>query len=238
MVKKEIIKTVKNFYADLLNLIWPKVCACCGNRLFKNEDTICFLCLANIPRTNYHMWIENNFHQLFWGKTEVKYATAYYYFNKHSKYRHLIHKLKYHSQPNIGIKLGLEMGYELKHSVFNNIDLIIPVPLHPKRQFKRGYNQSTMIAIGLGKAMEKPIDDKSLIRNIETQTQTKKNRYERFENVSSIFLVKNKVAIQNKHILLVDDVVTTGATLESCITELQNSGAKFVSVATLAIATN
>lgn len=238
MVNKEIVKTVRNFYADLLNLIWPKVCACCGNRLFRTENTICFHCLVNIPRTNYQNWIENNLHQIFWGKTEVKYATAYYYFNKHSKYRSLIHKLKYHSQPNIGIKLGMEMGYELNDSIFKNIDLIVPVPLHPKRQFKRGYNQSEMIATGLGKAMNKPINLDSLLRNIETQTQTKKNRYERFENVDSIFIVKNKAAIQNKHILLVDDVVTTGATLESCITELQKNGAKFVSVATLAIATN
>lgn len=238
MVIRTIQYHITDIIYDLLNLIWPSLCASCGNRLFKNEDTVCTTCLTQLPRTNFHLWGENDFHQLFWGRVPVMYATAFFYFQKENQFRKLIHKLKYQKQPEIGIVLGRELGYEIKNSVLNEIDIIIPVPLHPKKQHIRGYNQSEMIATGLGQSMKKPVDRRSLVRNTHTATQTRKGRYERWENVKSIFTVKNPAAIQNRHILVVDDVVTTGSTLESCVAELLSQGAKAVSLATLGFAKN
>lgn len=236
MVRKGLKYQIIDLFDDALNLIWPSLCASCRNRLFRNEDTICFHCLSKLPRTNFHLWPENDFQQLFWGRVKVMYATSYFFFHKKSIFRKLIHKLKYQGEKEIGIVLGREFGYELKNSVFNEIDLILPVPLHPKRQRQRGYNQSEMIGIGLEQGLEKPLDTTTFIRNIETSTQTKKGRYERWQNVQSIFKVTDKSKIKDKHLLVIDDVVTTGATLESCVEVLLDAGAKHVSLATLAIA--
>lgn len=233
---KSLIKDIMEMADDFVSFIWPSTCASCNERLFKHEDTICTNCLIKLPRTHFHLWKENDFHRLFWGKVNIEYATAFFFFLKESKYRKLIHKLKYQHMPEIGVILGRELGYEIAQSVFSEIDLIVPVPLHPKKEFIRGYNQSDKIAIGLGQGMGKPIDCKTLIRNTHTASQTRKNRYERWENVNSIFTVTNHEIFRNKHILIVDDVVTTGSTLESCIVEVLNAGAAKVSLAALGIA--
>lgn len=233
---KEILHIFTDYAQDLITFIWPSTCASCGERLFKVENTICSNCLMKLPRTHFHLWRENDFHRLFWGKVDITYASAFFYFLKENRFRKLIHKLKYQHMPEIGEVLGREFGYEIAQSVFNEIDIIVPVPLHPKKKHLRGYNQSDMIAIGMGKGLNKPIDCKTLIRNINTATQTKKGRYERWENVHSIFTVTNPKNFAGKHILIVDDVVTTGSTLESCVKEVLDAGAAKVSLAALAIA--
>lgn len=238
MVSRNLTYHINDLTADLLNLIWPATCQACGERLFKTEEAICTNCLTQLPRTNYHLWAENDFHKLFWGRIPVMYATALYLFEKESPYRKLIHKLKYKNMPEIGIVLGREMGFEIKDSVFNEIDLIIPVPLHPKKKKMRGYNQSDMIAKGLSEGMDKPWRADILKRDTHTTTQTRKGRYERWENVNSIFSINPQTSVHDMHILVIDDVVTTGATLESCVAELLVNGASHVSLATLAFAHN
>ena len=170
MVIQNIKYQIQDLTGDLLNLVWPTLCQACGERLFKTEDIICTSCLANLPRTNYQYWPENDFHKLFWGRVPVMYATAYFFFEKENRYRKLIHKLKYKKMPEIGVVMGREFGYELKDSVFNEIELIVPVPLHPRKKQIRGYNQSEMIARGLSEGLGKPFDTKSFIMDVHATT--------------------------------------------------------------------
>ncbi|MCK4698881.1 MAG: ComF family protein, partial [Bacteroidales bacterium] len=164
-------------------------------------------------------------------------ATAYYFFEKESRFAKIIHQLKYRGVTEIGIEMGKIFGAELKEtSRFNEVDLIIPVPLHWKKQKKRGYNQSEFIASGIAESMGKSIDTNTLYKAVETETQTRKSRYERWENVENIFRLRSAEKITGKHILLVDDVITTGATLESCATTLLKENNTKVSIATLAMA--
>ena len=181
--------------------------------------------------------MENPVEQVFWGRVEIIAATAYFFFEKESRFAKIIHQLKYHGKKEIGIEMGRIFGAELKDSSrFNEVDLIIPVPLHWKKQKKRGYNQSEFIALGIAETMGKSIDTYTLYKAIETETQTRKTRYERWENVENIFRLTSADKITGKHILLVDDVITTGATLESCATTLLKENNTKVSIATLAMA--
>jgi ComF family protein len=176
-------------------------------------------------------------YKLFWGKVILESAASYLYFHKGNKVQQLIHQLKYKGRKDIGIKLGLQYGHDLKGSpFFQTIQLIIPVPLHPKRLKKRGYNQSEQFAIGLGKTMKIPMDPYVIYRKKETETQTNKSRFKRWQNVAEVFEVKDYVSLEMKHILLVDDVITTGATLESCILTLASIRGIRISVATIAVA--
>ncbi len=223
---------------DFVQLIYPKICLSCGVNLLRNETTICTKCLYQIPRTNYHNDVDNPVSQFFWGRIQVEIATSFYHFQKGSKFQKLIHQLKYSGHKEIGFEIGKHFGSELKNSDnFKNIDLIVPVPLHPKRKKKRGYNQSDWIAFGLSETMGITVDTKNVYRNIETETQTKKNRMERWKNVDSIFKIKDFSAFENKHILLIDDVITTGATIEACATALLKAKNSKISVATMAVVT-
>lgn len=225
------------FIEDFINLFYPKLCAACGAHLLQQEKYVCTRCLYNLPRTNYHYNIENPVEQVFWGRVEITAATAYYFFEKESRFAKIIHQLKYRGVTEIGIEMGKIFGAELKESSrFNEVDLIIPVPLHWKKQKKRGYNQSEFIASGIAESMGKLLDTSILYRAVETETQTRKSRYERWENVENIFRLRSADKITGKHILLVDDVITTGATLESCASTLLKENNTKVSVATLAMA--
>jgi ComF family protein len=184
----------------------------------------------------FHVDENNPVAKLFWGRTKVEFATAFFHFNKGSKYQGMMHKFKYHNCKEIGFVLGKYFGTSIKDSNFNKIDIIIPVPLHKSKLKKRGYNQSEWIAKGMSESLSKPIDSNTLIRKIATETQTRKSRFERWKNVDNIFGIQNADHIKGKHILLVDDVVTTGSTLEACanaILEIENTK---VSIATLAVA--
>jgi len=222
---------------DFLRLIFPLTCAACGNVLMKNERIICLSCNYHLPRTNFHFDQNNPVAVIFWGRVRIENATAFYFFNKASKFRHLIHELKYKGRKDIGIELGRIFGYEMIASeVFRCIDLVIPVPLHKKKQRKRGFNQSECIAYGIAEAIKKPLNASSVIRSVYSSTQTRKTRYDRWLNVKGIFRVTDPQSLTGKHILLVDDVVTTGATIEACATEILNVEGTKVSVAVLAVA--
>lgn len=222
--------------SDFLDLFYPRTCAACGFNLIHNEKLICTKCLFFLPKTNFHKDIDNPVARLFWGRVKIEYASAYFYFNKGSRFRKLIHQLKYKGQKQIGFELGRQFGFNLAESLFNEIDVIIPVPLHPKKEKKRGYNQSECIALGIADAMKKQVETKLIFRSVATQTQTKKTRIERWENVEDIFHLSNVQALEGKHVLLVDDVVTTGSTLEACSKAILAAKNTKVSIVALAVA--
>ena len=224
---------------DFISLIFPQVCASCGNSLYKNEQTICIYCIYHLPKTNFHLDNDNPIAKIFWGRINIHSASAYYGFNKGGKVQHLIHQLKYKGQKEVGFAIGKLYGFELKKSTdFNTIDTIIPVPLHPKKIKKRGYNQSESFAEGLSSSMAVATDFKTLFRAHESETQTKKSRFNRWQNVESIFQLKENKTLEGKHVLLVDDVITTGATLEACAQTLQQISGIKISIATIAYASN
>ena len=225
------------YLRHFVELIYPNNCYSCNIRLVSGEDIICTKCLYDLPRTNYHEHPEDNpVAELFYGISKIKYATSYYVFEKGSKYRSLIHGLKYKNLPEIGIVMGKYFGSELKGSAFDGIDLLVPVPLHPAKKRIRGYNQSEMIGIGMAETTGIEHDYKNLIRKVFTETQTKKNLEERRKNVESVFGIKDPALFKGKHILLLDDVVTTGSTLVACAEEILKIPNTTVSVACLAIA--
>jgi ComF family protein len=226
-----------DFWDDFVSLLFPRLCYACGNHLMRNEKLICTECYVVIPRTNYHLSTENPVARLFWGRCLIEKAAAFSFYNKGSRIRKLIHSLKYKGISEIGFELGRIYGLSLKSSDFlNDIELIIPVPLHPSKKRTRGFNQSEFISFGIADVVCLPVDIKSLERRNASATQTKRSRYERWTNVEGIFQVTEPEAITGKHILLVDDVITTGSTIESCTNELLKIEGVKVSVVALAFA--
>lgn len=224
-----------SFLDDFLSLIYPRICMACGSSLYKQEEVVCTRCLFHLPKTYYHLQAENPVSQNFWGRVQVEAAASFYYFNKGSHLQQLIHQLKYKGEQEIGRFLGRLYGRDLRHAAgYKTIDVIVPVPLHPIKQKQRGYNQSTLFARGLSESMHRPVNDSNLIRSIASETQTKKSRFNRWENVKAIFTVLTPETFAGKHILLVDDVVTTGATIEACAQTLQQIPEVKISVATIA----
>ncbi len=221
---------------DFLQFFFPELCLACGQVLNKQERVLCTYCTIHIPRTEFHKDQENPVAQLFWGRVKIENAGAFFYFNKGSAYQPLIHKLKYKGRADIGEELGKIYGSELRKSSFAFTDLIIPVPLHPRKLKTRGYNQSEMIAKGLSAALNLPVNTVSLLRLESTQTQTRKSRFERFLNVEGKFQLYMPEKLEGKHIILVDDVVTTGSTLEACANNILTIPGTRISVLTLAVA--
>jgi ComF family protein len=222
-------------FNDLLKLVFPIYCQVCGDPLMDNEHLFCTKCLFEMPRTNNHLEKENKLTELFYGRAQIEAGTSLFEFKKGSQYRKLLHLLKYKSKTEIGYELGKYLGVNIKESIyFNNIDFVVPVPLHPKKLKKRGYNQSALISKGIADKLQTKMNEETLIRTINTKTQTNKNKFERWENVHNVFKLTNK-CFDNKHVLLVDDVITTGATIEGCINALQDANNVKISIATLAI---
>jgi len=222
---------------DFFNLFFPDICQACGEPLVKNENVICLSCLYKLPKTNFHMHENNPISRIFWGRANIHAATSFLFFNKGGSVQKLIHQFKYKGKIETGRYLGELLGFDLRKSdLFKNIDIIIPVPLHPRKLHIRGYNQSDIIADGIGNSMKVEVSASTLIRTVHTETQTKKTRYKRWENVKGKFDIKNPELIEGKHILLIDDVLTTGATLESCAQTLLDVPNLKVSLATLAYA--
>jgi len=220
---------------DFFNLIFPKLCNACNGVLLKSEHIICLNCLVSLPKTDFHKDKENPLNKIFWGRVDIEMTTSFYLFSKKGKVQNLLHNLKYKGVKEVGSAVGELFGLDLKESEFyKDIDFIIPVPLHQNKLKKRGYNQSEWIAIGLSKSMNVPVNLCSLYRKSNSQTQTKKSRYKRWENVGDIFALANN-DVAGKRVLLVDDVLTTGATIEACAQVLIQQSCK-VLVATIAYA--
>lgn len=223
---------------DFLSLIYPRLCMACGSSLFLNEDILCTRCLFQLPHTGFHRQAhDNQVVRSFWGRVPIEGGAARYFFRKSGPVQQLLHNLKYNHAPEIGILVGRIYGRELLESdIFRSVDVIVPIPLHPDKEKKRGYNQAAMFARGLGQGMGRPVDDKTLYRAVYTETQTRKSRLRRWENVKSVFALRDTTSLQGKHILLVDDVITTGATMEACILKLLEIPGTRVSVAAIATA--
>lgn len=221
----------------LTELLFPRLCVVCGDKLIEQEQWICLLCLHHIPRTNFHLEPDNQVARIFYGRVQIEFASSFFYFSKGSKYQTLLHNLKYKGMKELGEEIGKHFGIDLMQSSdFSSVDVICPVPLHPQKEKKRGYNQSWWIASGIARQMQKELSDDNLKRVTATETQTRKSRFERWTNVEGIFELSNPEAFSRKHILLVDDVVTTGSTLEACAQAILSKTNARVSIATLATA--
>lgn len=222
---------------DFISLLFPRLCLGCGDHLLRNEKLICTRCYISIPRTNYHLKSDNPVARLFWGRCLIEKAAAFSFYNRDSRIRKLIHQLKYKGEREIGFELGRIYAFSLKSSGFlDGIDLIIPVPLHPVKERKRGFNQSEIISRGISDVSGIRVDVSSLKRTGASDTQTRKSRYDRWTNVEGIFGMEDRGAVQGCHILLVDDVITTGSTVEACAEVLLRVENTVVSVVALAFA--
>lgn len=228
---------VKLIAEDFFSLLFPRLCQACGEPLVRNENIICTGCLIEIPKTDFHLHKENQLEKNFWGRSNIEAAAAYTYYRRGSRIQKLIQCLKYKGFKTVGVYLGQMYGSVLKDTEFiSSIDLIVPVPLHRSKKRKRGFNQSSLIAEGLANATGIEYSDKLLLRTRRTSTQTNKSRVERWENVDGVFEVTSPEMIINRHILLVDDVITTGSTIEACANELLKTKGVRLSVAAIATA--
>jgi ComF family protein len=231
-----IVSAMNQWFESFAELFYPHLCITCTRKLFAEEKYVCMFCWTELPRTHFHLDPGNKMAQLFWGRVRIESATAWFYFRKGSHYQQLIHHLKYKGLKELGFTMGNKLGHEISTSPFSGTDLVIPIPLHRKKEKIRGYNQSSWIAMGIASALNIPFSEEILKRSGYTETQTRKNRFERWQNVEGIFEVVKNEEVSGKHILLVDDVVTTGSTLEAAAGTLLSAGASKVSLAALAIA--
>jgi len=228
---------LKEIKESLLHVAFPHICDGCGSDLLNIESRLCIRCFASLPETNFEIHANNPVEKDFWGRLPIVSGSAHLYFTKESLVQHLMHQLKYRGNKELGLQLGRIMGVALKSSNrFSNIDALIPLPLFPSKEKKRGYNQAKVLCDGIAEILNVPVLSNIIIRPQHTETQTKKGRIERWKNIEGKFSLVDPVAIQNKHLLLIDDVVTTGATLEACGNELLSANNVKLSVATLCIA--
>ena len=227
---------MKSIWIDLWELFFPRHCAVCGCKLQKSEKHICLSCLQTMFRTNYHLQTDNPMEKNLWGKIPLGRATALFFYRRENPYVKLLYELKYYGNFRLGVYMGRYMAICLKDSdFFQGIQLIVPVPLHPDKLRKRGYNQSAKLAEGISQITGIPVATNVIIRQKFTDTQTRKSRIERWLNVSGIFVCIAPSELEGKHILLVDDVMTTGATIVSCSDALAGIPGLRVSVLTLAM---
>jgi len=226
-----LLKEIRN---SLLHLAFPHVCEGCGTDNLQEDHLLCLHCLSALPVTNFSAYPENPIEQMFWGRIPVYSATALYYFTKESMMQDMVHQLKYRGNKELGVYLGELMGSALLElHRFTSIDALIPLPLHKSKEHRRGYNQSALLCEGIARALKKPILTKVVARPEETETQTRKNRIERWQNMQGKFKLLDSSALEDKHVLLIDDVITTGATLEACGLEILKAKNVRLSVATL-----
>lgn len=235
--KKQAL-TRSSIFRDLVHLIYPSTCVSCGNELTGNEVHICSICDDDLTETSYHLFeAPTPFDKLFWGRVELNSTFALFSFTKGSVLQRLLFQFKYHHTQTIGTLFGERIGFRISSvSKYDSIDVLLPVPLHSKKEFTRGYNQSLALANGISKATNLLVDTKVLKRQRNNSTQTKKDRFDRWDNVSSVFSVSDEIK-KYKHVAIVDDVVTTGSTIEALVRAIQKIHPEVeISILTLAIA--
>jgi ComF family protein len=202
---------------SLLHFLFPHVCEGCGTDVLDPEHYLCLQCHASLPKTDFQFYPNNPVEKIYWGRLPLTSATAQYYFTKQAAMQHLLHQLKYRGNKDLGLYLGRLMGHGLASANrFRYVDALLPLPLFPAKERKRGYNQATVLCEGIAEVLAKPVLKDVVVRTSHTESQTKKNRIERWLNMEGRFEVLKPEKIEGKHVLLVDDVVTTGATLEAC----------------------
>lgn len=224
-----------NFLKELLNVFFPDLCLICDNNLTFNEETLCTFCRVDLPFTNFSSESNNVAERTFYGRIKLEAVTSLLFYRKKGKTQQLIHQLKYKNQQKIGALTALMLAEELKNNPrFNDLDGVIIVPMHPKKERKRGYNQVTVFGKTLAKELKIPFIENILVKTSTTASQTIKSRLQRFQDFEGKFHLNNLTSLENKHILLVDDVITTGATIESCAIELFKTKNIKISIATIA----
>lgn len=238
MANEEKENKAKEIVHGLGHLVYPRLCEGCSKPLLEEEQVLCLNCsIYNLPRTAYHHIPENETFMRFAGRVKVEKATTLAYFTNEGLLQHLLHGLKYDGKQEIGTYLGTQLGYDLLQTNWQQgIDAIVPVPLHPQKEAKRGFNQAAIIAGAMGEVLQLPVWEDVLRRTRFTETQTQKTREERLQNMQGAFEVVNKFKVKDKHILLIDDVLTTGATLEACALAILDVSGTKVSIATVGIA--
>ena len=225
----------------ILNLFFPRTCGACNTVLATFEVHICEYCWLNLPATDYHLYQENELEKRFWGRVDIQRSAAYWYFRKDSSIQNLLHAIKYENQFATAMHIGEKYGAILANQAdFKTVDYILPVPMHPSKESKRGYNQATYFGKGIEKSMNKKLVENVLIKQRTTVSQTHENRWNRWINTQEVFTLatKNASILEGKHVLLVDDVITTGATIERCVQALQGIDGITVSIAAMAVAIN
>lgn len=206
----------------LLDFIAPRPCVICGRRLGIHDDMLCPACVLKLPRTDFWLSpLDNPLSRLFWGIIPVECVAAYCYYAPGSEMAQMVYDLKYHDRPDIGVALGRMMATELQPSgFFDAVDLLVPVPLAPRRERQRGYNQSRQIAVGVSEVSGLPIGDCAVRRTVFKGSQTELSRWDRQENVEDVFSLRDADSLRGRHVLLIDDIITTGATVCACAREL------------------
>jgi ComF family protein len=228
---RALCKSISEAGYDLLGLFVPRCCAACDIGLMRFEKGICLTCSDDLPHTRFHHDPANPVQKLFWGKVELHAASALLHFTSGGRVQRMLHRLKYHGDQDVGLDLGRRMGLALNACMrFQDVDLLIPVPLQRHKQRERGYNQSAVLIEGIRTVWDRPTLGEALVRTLATESQTRKGRMERWRNVNSAFTAALYEEVRGKHVLIVDDVVTTGATLESCAAALGRAGNVRISV--------
>ncbi|QNR25567.1 ComF family protein [Croceimicrobium hydrocarbonivorans] len=223
------------YIQDFIDLVFPPHCLACEQKLFRPERHICLACKAELPRTDFEKFHDNPVFRRFIGRFPLRFAGAWLHFQKAGKVQKLMHAFKYRDQEKLAVYLGRQLAKEWRDSpLLASPDVIIPVPLHPRKQRKRGYNQAQAIAEGLSAELKKPLVLGQLNRIRYRNSQTKEKRFNRWQQVHSVFQLKEPASLAGLHILLVDDVITTGATLEACLQSLAQAPDSRFSVLTLA----
>lgn len=222
---------------SFLHLLFPHVCEGCGSDTLNSTNNLCLRCMAALPETHFEWHANNPVEKKFWGRLPLKAATAQYYFTSESLVQRLIHQVKYMGNRELGLQLGRLMGNSLMQSHRFHVDALVPLPLFPARERRRGYNQSELLCRGMAESLQIPVLTNTIARPQRTETQTRKGRIERWKNIEGKFVLTDSASISGKNILLVDDVITTGATIESCGTELLKAENVQLHVACLCLAT-
>lgn len=232
-----MIASLKYLFKSSVHLLYPHNCTGCESDLLDEDNLLCLKCIHDLPHTNFANLANNPVEKYFWGRLPLQAAYSQFYFSKEFLIQHLIHQLKYKGDTKVGFYLGELMGDTLlKSDRFKDIDALVPLPLYADKEHKRGYNQAAVICNGMSSVMNVPVYNKYVIRQHATETQTRKHRTERWENVKDSFKVAKPNDLTGKHLLLVDDVVTTGATLEACGAVMLQAADIKLSIATLAYA--
>jgi ComF family protein len=221
-----------------LHFFFPHNCIGCGSDVIENESLLCLNCINDLPHTNFAVHANNPVEKKFWGRLALTSGMSEFYFSQDSIVQNMIHELKYHGNKKAGHYFGNMIGKSLLNSNRFHVDVIVPLPLFERKEKARGYNQSEMICNGIAEIINKPLIKNNVIRQVFTETQTKKHRLERWKNVENIFFVARPSELEGKHILLVDDIITTGSTIEACGSEILKVKDAKLSIASFAIASN
>lgn len=228
---------IMTIWNDLIYLFSPPLCALCGEELVRGEKLICFRCLGNIPKTYFLQQADNPVRQLFEEEIPIVHALAFFHYQKDGSLQQLIHKIKYHKHKELALRMGRIVADEMADTEISRwIDLIVPVPLHPRRKRERGFNQSEWIAMGIAEILHKPIQTDALVRTVYNRPQVKQSSVQRRKNITDIFQLQDATALAGKHILLVDDVVTSGSTLKALARATLQAPDVHISVLTLGFA--